>query len=283
MQSLLLDPPCPHLLPRDRSIRVALIGCGGTGSHIAQSLARIAAHVRASGLPALELVFVDGDTVEAKNVGRQLFSPIEIGRNKAQTLAARFSAALGLPIRAIPTMLTDDGWNDLGLRHDEIGVLVGAVDSAAGRTLLARMLRRNWTYWLDCGNHESSGQVAIGNATAAEKLKTAFALPGVCAALPSPDLVYPDLLAERAKRRRDDCAAQQEDNIQSLMVNQAMAAVAGEYLYNLIVRRRLTVFATSIDLESLSMRSQPITARAIAQACGLDESFFSKQQKKRAA
>lgn len=67
------------------------------------------------------------------------------------------------------------------------------------------------------------------------------------------------------------------------MVNQAMAAVAGEYLYNLIVRRRLTVFATSIDLESLSMRSQPITARAIAQACGLDESFFSKQQKKRAA
>lgn len=68
------------------------------------------------------------------------------------------------------------------------------------------------------------------------------------------------------------------------MVNQAMAAVAGEYLYSMLVRRRLTTFATSIDLGGLSMRSLPTTKAAISQACKLATNFFAvDRQPKRAA
>ncbi len=47
------------------------------------------------------------------------------------------------------------------------------------------------------------------------------------------------------------------------MVNQMMAAISGEYLYKLVVPRRLTTFQTVVDLNTLAMRSTPITARAL--------------------
>jgi hypothetical protein len=57
---------------------------------------------------------------------------------------------------------------------------------------------------------------------------------------------------------------------QSLMINQAMAAVTAQYLYQIVVARRLTTFATTLDLGSLSMRSLPTTARAVSEATGMD-------------
>lgn len=278
MQSLHIDPPAAYVLPADKPIAIVLVGCGGTGSHIAQSLARLAVHMRATS--ELNLYFIDGDTVEPKNVGRQLFSAAEVGRNKAQTLAARFSAAMGLNITAIPHMA------DADLRHvrlvprNEIGIIVGAIDRAAGRQACAEALRGDWHLWLDCGNHETSGQVVVGTALTKAALKGALAIPGLCRALPAPSLVYPDLLRQTAHRPRADCAAAQEDNAQSLMVNQMMAAIAAEYLYNLVVRRRLTTFATSVDLASLTMQTQPITARALAQATGMDVATLTAAERK---
>jgi len=46
MDTLTIDPPIPYLLPPNQPIWIGLAGCGGTGSHIAQSLARLAIHVR---------------------------------------------------------------------------------------------------------------------------------------------------------------------------------------------------------------------------------------------
>ncbi|NJK36228.1 MAG: hypothetical protein HC919_15555 [Oscillatoriales cyanobacterium SM2_2_1] len=59
------------------------------------------------------------------------------------------------------------------------------------------------------------------------------------------------------------------DERQSLMVNQAMAAIAGQYLYQLIVARQITTFETALDLANLTMTSTSITAAALAEASGL--------------
>src|SRR5690349_21298269 len=207
MQALTIDPPLPFMLPSDQPIAVALVGCGGTGSHLALTLARIAYHCHTAGLPEVDLCFIDGDRVEAKNVGRQLFAPAEVGQNKAQTLAARFSLALGLQIAAVPQMadaalLTTDARAPAG----GIGILVGAVDSADGRRAMATALERGgYRLWLDLGNHERSGQVCVGTTTDAKALRHALAVPGVCAALPAPSLVYPELL-EAPPVRPVDCA-----------------------------------------------------------------------------
>lgn len=271
MQTLQLDPPVPFLLPAG-PITIALVGCGGTGSHIAQALARIAAHTR-HGREQLRLVFLDGDHVEEKNVGRQLFGPGDVGQNKAIALAARFNHLFGLAIEAIPAMATQTLLQEIrtdgqrvraSIRPAGVGLLIGAVDSAAGRRVLATTLSasKHWQLWLDSGNHEASGQVVIGSETEAEGLADAIKL-GLCTKLPAPSLVYPELLG-RTVQRRQDCAEAVEQNIQALMVNQMMGAIVAEYLAQIVLHRRLTAFQTTVDLRTLSMRSTPITASAIA-------------------
>jgi PRTRC genetic system ThiF family protein len=271
MQTLSIDPPIPFLLPPHETVSIVVVGCGGTGSHIAQSAARLAAHCRSINGPQIQLVLIDGDMVEEKNVGRQLFSAADVGRNKAQVLAARFSTVFGLEIVAIPHML---GGQELGLsnRRDHYGIIVGAVDTGAARRAIEDTFDRttNLHLWLDCGNHESSGQVVVGRSLQPSHLLGALKL-GVCARLPGPPLVYPELLKDAPPRPRADCAAAMLDGAQSLMVNQMMAAIAGQYLYDLIVGRKLTTFRTVVDLGSLTMRSDPITARNLSSATGLTE------------
>lgn len=267
MIELTIDPALPYVIPATPGVTIALVGCGGTGSHLAQSLARLAAHCHDTGGPAVQLVFVDGDTVEAKNVGRQLFSAADVGKNKAQVLAARFSAVFGLRIVAIPEMLAEA---QISAPRETFGLIVGAVDGAVGRQAIGRHFTTPapWRLWLDCGNHESSGQVCVGSALEARELHQVIGA-GLCRKLPAPSLVYPELLKDAPKKKRADCAAAMEDNAQSLMVNQTMAAIAAQYVYQIVVKRRLTTFRTAIDIESLAMRSDPITARALASATGL--------------
>lgn len=248
MQTLTIEPTYPFLVPETHSVTICLVGCGGTGSHIAQTLARLASHCRDTGGPRITLALLDGDVVEAKNVGRQLFSPADVGKNKAQVLAARFSAVFGLPIVAGATMLGDER-----VTHAGYGILVGAVDGAAGRRSLQHQLHLGgWRVWVDCGNHESSGQVVAGTVAHRDRLQGVLKL-GVCSGLPVAPLIYPELLKDAPIVARQDCAAAVQDNAQSLMVNQTMAAIAGQYLYQLIVGRRLTTFRTVVDLHSLTI------------------------------
>lgn len=275
MQHLHIEPVIPFVLaPVDR-VALALVGCGGTGSHLAQTIAKLAAHCQQSGGPELEIFFIDGDRVEEKNIGRQLFGPQDLYRNKAEVLAARFNAVWGLRITAIPHMLDDQTL--AGLHRSPRGILVGAVDSAAARALLNRWSSIDpWQIWLDCGNHEYSGQVVCGTTNDAQRLDRALSLGSVCTDVPSPALVYPDLLKQPPKRPRLDCAAAMEDNRQSLLVNQLMATIAGQYLNALILNRQLTRFETVADLDGLTMRSTPITARTLAP-------YMTKKQKEAAA
>src|SRR4051812_18029802 len=59
-----------------------IIGCGGVGSAMLPSLCLLKK-------PA-EIMLVDGDTVEEKNLNRQMFDKSQVGANKAKALAERF-------------------------------------------------------------------------------------------------------------------------------------------------------------------------------------------------
>ena len=77
---------------------VVLVGCGGTGSQVARTLCRIVYDLRRRGHHVPSIKFVDPDVIEAKNVGRQMFTEADIGKFKfkATTLATRFNLAMGL-------------------------------------------------------------------------------------------------------------------------------------------------------------------------------------------
>ncbi|MEI8305612.1 MAG: PRTRC system ThiF family protein [Chloroflexales bacterium] len=270
MHTLTVERPVPFVLPPGQPIAICLVGCGGIGSHLAQSLARLSAHVREQSGPPLALTFIDGDTVERRNVGRQLFTAREVGKPKAQVLAERLNAAFGLGIVAVPAMATAGLLTELHPGYQTIGVLVGTVDTASGRRALHDALARSaWRIWLDVGNERDWGTVLLGTATEARQLRGALALGGICTALPAPTLHYPHLLDDAPIQPRADCANAAADGTQSLMVNQAMAAVAGQYLHQLVVARQITTCETALDLATLTMRSTAITAATIAAAAGL--------------
>jgi hypothetical protein len=59
-----------------------IIGCGGVGSWLAPSLCLLRS--------PQEIILVDGDTLEQKNLNRQLFTPEQVGSNKAEALAEKY-------------------------------------------------------------------------------------------------------------------------------------------------------------------------------------------------
>lgn len=104
---------------------VILVGIGGTGAQIARSVARLVYDMGRARLHVPAMCFIDPDTVEEKNIGRQLFSYGDLGQNKARVLAARFNAALGLSISAIDRPF--DAVNHV--THPRSTLLIGAVDN----------------------------------------------------------------------------------------------------------------------------------------------------------
>ncbi len=59
-----------------------IIGCGGVGSAIVPSFCLLKS--------PNEVALIDGDTIERKNLNRQMFDASQIGMNKAQALANKY-------------------------------------------------------------------------------------------------------------------------------------------------------------------------------------------------
>ena len=181
-------------LPPTGEINIYLVGTGGTGSFLAQSLARLAWHARTRGVQ-VELTFVDPDRVEEKNVGRQLFCPAEIGQYKAETLAMRFNAAFGLQIRAVPQPVATLT-RDFPTRRQDTMLVMGAVDNHLARRDIHRLVADGRAWWCDAGNEEVAGRVYMGNL---DEVRMAYQQPsldafGWCRGLPLPNLQDPGLL-----------------------------------------------------------------------------------------
>lgn len=269
---LALDLSCALAVPvfpcRTRKLRIILAGCGGTGSWLAPHVARIASEVRQQW-QRVELVFVDPDVVEDKNIPRQNFVQAELGLDKACALAQRY-AVWGVEIQAVPNRYDPK----LASSWDTLTVVIGCVDNAAARQSIARSLDRCGSapavWWLDCGNARESGQVLFGSANEAGALKEAFKLESCCTALPSPALVQPRLLEplpEETAGHTLSCAELAAANAQSLTVNNAIACIASDYLVRFLFGE-LRRFATYIDLGSGSVRSEYITPECVAAAVG---------------
>jgi hypothetical protein len=149
---------------------IMLVGCGGTGGYVAGHLARLAT------IHQMALIFVDGDTVEQKNLQRQHFINADIGKNKAVALAERYNGAFGLNITAYPEFIEDSNkiqrliYNSSreNLNRSPMpAILIGCVDSDAARVkfhewFCGKYYQNFGNIWIDSGNEETSGQVSLG-------------------------------------------------------------------------------------------------------------------------
>jgi PRTRC genetic system ThiF family protein len=228
---------------------VVLVGVGGTGSWLAPDVVRILKRVNN---PGIRFTLVDPDTVEARNVERQNFCEAEVGRNKAETMAERLTHAYGLDIAAMPVEFSKDML--AGLRHMEIALVLGCVDNAAARrtihAALATVQSPEHFWWLDCGNHASSGQVCLGNHTVNSKR---YPFPAKCSVFPAPTVQHPELLVDANEPGPTTCA--EITDPQGLTVNRMVAAIAGDYVMRLLTGTPIKRYASYFDLASMSVQS----------------------------
>ncbi|MBZ0306314.1 MAG: ThiF family adenylyltransferase [Anaerolineae bacterium] len=248
--------------------RILIVGAGGTGSALARITARILWQRVQLGQTVPLLHLVDPDQVEEKNVGRQGgFSPADVGGYKAEILAKRYSLALGLPI-----LWSNEPFDPQ--KHMQRGtILVGCVDNHEARQALVQA--GEGTPYLDLGNSRTHGQLVFGSTQSLDKAEKSirqmesnqsYTRHGnyfPCHDLPNIALLYPELLepepepkpAIDAERSCGELVAAGE---QSLLVNDFMGVIGGQYLYKLINREPLTTFMSQVDLNNLTVISRRI-------------------------
>lgn len=150
---------------------VVVVGCGGTGSRLIPPLAQLMKS--STMLIDPELVLVDFDEVEPKNLSRQNFVSRDVGKNKAVALAERYSKAYDLKITALTVAMGSPEYEEaltlfnLKQRLQGPALYIICVDNAAARRqILGQGLRIQRpsqfdSIVIDCGNEDIFGQVSI--------------------------------------------------------------------------------------------------------------------------
>ncbi len=123
------------------TLRIAVVGCGGTGSAVVEQLVRLGVrHIR----------LFDPDTLTASNVTRVYGScPEDIGKPKVDVSAAHVSRiAPDTEVIPIQSTITLNSTAKLLLEAD---IVFGCTDDNAGRLVLSRIASYLLTPVIDCG------------------------------------------------------------------------------------------------------------------------------------
>lgn len=112
-----------------RGLRIAVVGCSGTGSVVVETLAR---------LEVGELLLVDDDCVEEKNLNRIIGTTMaDVGRLKSDVLSEHVNRiGLGTRTRSFPTQLAE---LDTLRAVASADLVIGCMDSVDGRHTLNRL------------------------------------------------------------------------------------------------------------------------------------------------
>ncbi len=243
-----------------RRVRVDLIGVGGAGAQMAAALARLNVALLALGHPhGLHVRAFDGGHVTPANVGRQVYSPSDVGHNKAELTVHRLNQFYGLNWTAhashLQPFLTCDDWNPPD-------ILISCVDTRAARAWLHHTLWRcggRCFYWLDLGNEESSGQALLGQP---QGVKPA---PGAGPRLPCVTELFPELLDSKiAEDNRPSCSVRMSLSSQGLFVNDLAVRYGAQLLYELFSNGRLLQHGVIFNMADKRSAALPVDPEAWA-------------------
>ena len=237
----------------DRPISVTMIGVGGTGGHVAPHLYRLLYSLERH----VKVVIADGDNVEKKNLVRQNFISPDLGRNKAQVLAERYSSAFGMEAEYIPNFIEDEEqlaelvkpWvyspGPYSYRVLEgLSILIGCVDNNKSRQLCHKVFKgADSLIYIDSGNGEYTGQVVCG---IRRKGRTYYKPIGD---------VYPDVLEDTDKFPTQlSCAEAAASAPQSIVANIMAASAVVSYLYNILVLGSIESRSVTFSTKTVNLK-----------------------------
>lgn len=239
----------------DKRVQIYLIGVGGNGAQMATCLARLDLAIKALGHPyGLHVTAFDGDRVSEANVGRQIYSPADIGRFKSMVTIHRLNQFYGLDWIAHPCRYED--FERGVIRRPSADLIVSCVDTRSARQALHAYLFEDsghCHYWLDLGNTEATAQVVLGEAPGRWDKHHANQSPR----LPCVTELFPELLDTSViDTDTPSCSVSMSLASQGLFVNDVTVRYAAQLLYELFSKGRIRQHGVLINLDS--KRSGPI-------------------------
>ena len=184
-----------------RGHEITLVGCGGIGARILPAL------VKMLDRPT-DINLWDHDTVELRNLLRQNFTVADVGKPKAEVLAARYANSYAR-IRPHVARFEDGSGSGDGLH-------ISAVDDWATRKAL---MGQNYYPVIDCGNDGLRGQVLLGGAIDGISVHTIT--------------TFPELVREPTEAEQLAISCELGDS-QTVVANQMAATLAQSYIHTLI-------------------------------------------------
>ena len=245
-----------HMVPQylatpTHPISIILVGCGGTGSHVLSGLAQLnQMRLQLDQVP-IHVTAYDPDIVTERNIGRQLFSPADINRNKAALLIERINRFYGYAWNAMPEKF--NGQNKI------MNIVISCVDTVKSRKEILGLIlsgyhnttEKNY-YWMDVGNSKTTGQIFLSTPFYKKK----FVRKRDPAWLPTIFDEHPNIVDEETDYTCD--AEFNPYNQQSLFINKMMATYACIMLTDLLTYYNLTYRGIFVNLNDLSIKKIPI-------------------------
>ncbi len=191
---------------------------------------------------------------------RQNFTPADLGENKAQVLAERYSRMFGMETECVPTFVEDEDqlkelltpwrWSTSAYYNNrrivELVILLGAVDNNKSRQLCHRVFNQaKELIYIDSGNGEYTGQVVCGVRRGG---KTYY---------PPIGTVYPDVLEETDKFPTElSCAETSVSAPQSIAANITAATAVVDMVYNILAVGDSTVRKVTFSTRGVNVRPE---------------------------
>lgn len=266
-------------------VTVNVIGCGGTGSQVLNSLARMHSALRALGHPGLFVRAIDPDRVTDANMGRQLFSPADVDAHKCIVLISRINRFFGTDWEGVPSLYQE------GCPVRPANITISCVDTGKARKSIkneleshrkkadqkAKMLKaannnrfdrrsKEWQelsrfvlepydwpyYWMDFGNMMDRGQVVLSTIGSVEQpSKSEF---DCRTSLPSIDKFHPDIFKDIAgEDQGPSCSLAEALNKQDLFINTNLANMGLAILWRMFRQLHIKFHGCYLNLETMQV------------------------------
>lgn len=162
-----------YIMREETKQKIFIIGCGGTGSNYIKELARYLATNRNYMINA-DVILIDGDTVEEKNLERQSFTPEDLLMNKAEAMALAVSDMYNLTFSYVPEYIASkehmlrimrNTYERESYEEEEtfVPIIIGCVDNHNCRKILHEIFEEYTDIiYIDAANEFSTGEVVVG-------------------------------------------------------------------------------------------------------------------------
>jgi len=211
----------------NKTINIALIGCGGSGSACLTELFQLSFLLNAvsDGQMNFNVTAFDDDKVSYSNIGRQAFYIQDLGECKSTVLIERLNVFGGVNWTAKEEYFKPSKHLVCNNDKDQYDLIITCVDTAKVRVELGEYGRNNNSdiLWLDMGNSDFEAQMVLGHLGSAD----------IENHLPNVYDLYPSL-KDIEDIKEDSCSHVEALNKQSYSINKKVVLEATGILWLLL-------------------------------------------------